>query len=273
MSIMPTTTGYFNHELPYVQFGDGPKPLVVLPGASDAFSGPIDGLKSWFLNWHFRRFTDSFTIYYVRRPTEMPDGYTIEEMADAYADAITDRFSEPVAVYGLSMGGCIAQVLAGKHPDIVDRLVLGVSGCRITEQGTAIAKRWAGFAEAHDWEAIYEESIDVTYSGWRQSLYGALASLPADLTVSVPPVPSDVVVTMNALADIDVCDRLTDIDAPTLVVGGDEDVFFDEQTLRATADAIPDARLYLFRRHGHGVFDEEKRPFDRTVHAFLTETL
>lgn len=264
---MALTTGTLSGSLPYVSFGTGPRPLIVLPGASDPFAGPIEGLSAWALRYYYRRFTDSHTIYVVRRPRGMDDATTIDSMATDCAVAIDDRFDEPVDLLGLSMGGCIAQLVAAEHHGLVDRVVLAVSGCRLGERGTAIVDRWRGYAESNEWDVLYRESVALTYSGWRRFLYGAVGSIPG-YSPAVPPIASDVRVTFDALCGFDACDRIGSIDAPTLVIGGDEDPFFPTTVLRETAERTG-ARLFLYPGGGHGVTDERKRSFESTVLEFM----
>ena len=56
---------------------------------------------------------------------------------------------------------------------------------------------------------------------------------------------------------------------PALVVGGALDPFFPEAALRATADAIPAARLIVFPRNGHGVPKHRAGAVQDAVAAFL----
>jgi pimeloyl-ACP methyl ester carboxylesterase len=52
-------------------------------------------------------------------------------MADDYARWTQPRFSGPVDVIGFSTGGAIAQYFAADHGQLVGRLVLSDTGCRL----------------------------------------------------------------------------------------------------------------------------------------------
>jgi pimeloyl-ACP methyl ester carboxylesterase len=56
------------------------------------------------------------------RPTDF--GYTLEDHADAVAQALDAAGVEAAEVIGHSMGGAVAIVLAARHPELVARLVL-----------------------------------------------------------------------------------------------------------------------------------------------------
>ena len=62
--------------------------------------------------------------------------------------------------------------------------------------------------------------------------------------------------------------RLAEIKAPTLVIGGDNDYYCPVELLRETAAGIPDARLVLYEGKGHMIMGKK---FDEDVIAFLNE--
>ena len=57
-----------------------------------------------------------------------------------------------------------------------------------------------------------------------------------------------------ALAEdaFDLGGRLGEITAPTLVIAGDRDNIYSPEILRRTAQDIPEGRLILYPRTGHG---------------------
>ena len=58
-------------------------------------------------------------------------GSTIADLAGHYAQALERAFTGPVAVMGISTGGSIAQQFAIDHPQLVHRLVLVATACRL----------------------------------------------------------------------------------------------------------------------------------------------
>src|SRR5206468_11049732 len=79
-------------------------------------------------------------------PTGLKRGTTFAEITTAVADAIRAEFTEPVSVLGISTGGSIAQQLAAEHPDVVDRLVLISTGCRLAGHAARSEERRVGNA-------------------------------------------------------------------------------------------------------------------------------
>lgn len=256
---------------PFVEFGSGPRTLVVFAGLSDAFQPerPPRYLGLLLERYYYRLFTDDYTVYLVGRRRNLPAGTTTREMAAEYADLLRDANLAPVDVLGVSLGGLIAQHLAADAPDLIRRVVLGVSGRRVGEAGRRTLRRWADWADRDWWFDAYLDSIPVTYTGYRRWLYPPLIRAVGRWLLSEPAAVSDVAVSCRACIDHDATDRLSDVAAPTLVIGGAEDHFFPAEILRETAEAIPDSRLELVEGTGHGAFEERKRAFDRTVLSFL----
>ena len=76
--------------------------------------------------------------------------------------------------------------------------------------------------------------------------------------------PSDMIATIQAEEGFDLGDRLGELSAPTLVVGGERDRFYAPELFRETAGRIPDARLVLYEGRTHGGTFADRR-FGRGV--------
>ena len=57
---------------------------------------------------------------------------------------------------------------------------------------------------------------------------------------------------------------------PTLVIGGGKDLALGGDASREIAGAIPNARLLMYPKRGHGLYEEAK-DFNSTVLQFLNE--
>jgi pimeloyl-ACP methyl ester carboxylesterase len=75
----------------------------------------------------------------------------------------------------------------------------------------------------------------------------------------------------NAILDFDIRERLSDISAPTLVVGGDRDLLIPEWVTREMAEKIPGARLYMVRDGGHVQHWEQLEAYNKLTLDFLLE--
>ena len=114
---------------PCLVAGSG-RPLVVLAGLvpqAGVERGPMRGEHDRTAKLFAR---DRQVFYVNRRPGWLP-GMTMAQIAAEHAEAMREAFAGPVDLLGMSTGGSIAQQVAAEHPDIVRRLVLVSTGCRL----------------------------------------------------------------------------------------------------------------------------------------------
>ena len=156
----------------------------------------------------------------------------------------------PVDVMGLSTGGLIAQHLALRHPELVWRLVLAVTGARIAEPGRQLCQAWLVQVQRRDWRALRgtltASAVDGRTAQRIARLLGGSGRQPDPRDVA------DFEATVRADLRHDTSTALPDMRVPTLILGGRDDPFFPEPLLRATAAAIPGAHVPV-HTGGHGV--------------------
>jgi pimeloyl-ACP methyl ester carboxylesterase len=258
-----TRAGYFHNGLPYNQMGNGPRNLVVFQGT--VFENkPFTPLLNWVYNSVYKPLEGNFTIYSVLRKPNIPEGYTMKNMADDYATMIGEEFEGPVDVIGLSSGGSIALYFAADHPELVRKLIIHSGAYTLSESSKRIQMQVASLASQRKWMAAYVAQLS---PGNRSKLVvwiGALAAVLSD----VPKDPSDLVVATEAEDKHNFKERLAQIKTATLVIAGTDDPFYPENLFRETAEGIPNARLILYKGMGHPAHGEQ---FGRDVLMFLKE--
>jgi pimeloyl-ACP methyl ester carboxylesterase len=259
--------GLLHGALPYLAIGAGP-PLVVLPGLSAENGNPTGMARSFQLR-PLQPLARHFTVYAVNRKRGLQPGTTIEDLADEVADTLDHRFPGPVCVQGVSTGGSIAQQLAIDHPELIRRLVLASTACRLSSHGRQVQRQLAHLANAgrprRAW-ATYGPALAATTAGGQ--LFATLMWLFGGRMGSSD--PSDMVTTIAAEDMFDAGPRLHRITAPTLVIAGERDRFYSPELFRETATRIPDARLCLYPGKGHATALTHRRAV-RDILGFLTE--
>lgn len=250
-----------------LSFGDGP-PLVVFPGLGLSNVNPT-GFQRWAEVRLLAPLSRAFTVYRVGRKVGLEPRTTIVDLADDYAEAIEGKFGRPVPVLGISTGGSIALQFALDHPGLVRKLVLGGSAYRLGRTARDSQRRFAELAAAGDRRRIAQDmALDVTDSRLGRRIAEGLLWLAGPLMIKRDWDPSDMIVTIRAEDAFDLGDRLGEIFAPTLVIGGDRDRYYSPQLFRQTAEGIPNARLVLYEGRAHvGTFAD--RRFARDVLTFL----
>jgi pimeloyl-ACP methyl ester carboxylesterase len=263
-----TQTGTFLGKFSYVRFGSGSENLVILPGIT-LNNEPPNQFAAWTYRLGFGRFAKDYTVYVINRRRGMPPGYTIQDMAADYA-AVLEQELGPSHLMAFSTGGDIAQYVAIDHPAAVRSLLLVVSACRLSEEGRQTCERWQALVREGRWRELRAEmaSVNVT-SETSKRLARAFMKVFGRFILKVPSDPRDFLTTLEADLDHDTTERLGEISALTLIIGGTEDPFFSKGILQETAEKIPDATLCLYEGVGHGVPKERKRRYEQDALAFL----
>lgn len=252
---MSASAGLSGSGLPFNRFGGGPARLIVFQGMQFE-NRPLSGLPLRFLRGLYRPLETDYTIDVVTRRSRLREGYSLRDMSNDYATMIRDEIGSPVDLVGLSTGGLIAQHFAAEHPDLVRRLVLHSSAYRLSDEGRQLQLRVGDLARERRWREAY--AMLLAFMSPRRTAPGRIDRLAVwlfapfgGLLFGKPTDPSDLLVTYEASNGHDFRDRLTEIEAPTLVAAGDRDPFYTPALFRETAEGIPNARLILYGGGGH----------------------
>jgi pimeloyl-ACP methyl ester carboxylesterase len=200
--------------------------------------------------------------------TDSHVGFRIHDLADDAARVLDAAGVAQAFVFGISMGGMIAQELALRHPDRVRALVLGAtfgSHWKSHKPGVGVArdlllvtlssrspKRMARLLVSDGFMSEHQ----ARFVAWLGRL-----SRPRRATARRQ---------ILAIARHEAEDRLSRLRIPTLVISGDRDRLVPVENSRRLARMIPRARLVELRGVGHA-FPFEKT--DETVRAVVEHCL
>lgn len=262
--------GVLHGSLPFVRFGSGP-PLVVLSGLTATHANPT-GWTSQFALRPFRGLAEFFSVYLVnRRPNLGPDT-TMADLAEMTGAALETAFDEPVPLMGVSTGGSIALQTTIDHPALVGRLVISAAACRLSEDGRGLQRELMLLIAANRPRGAGHVlgRMVAARPGPGRLLGGVLWASNA---VMNPQDPSDVLVTLLAEDQFDVCPRLREIRVPTLVVGGEHDRLYGRELFAQTAKAVPRGRVFIVPGGGHGSPLNSPEAREHILDFFLEEEL
>jgi pimeloyl-ACP methyl ester carboxylesterase len=212
----------------------------------------------------------TFTVHRLNRKVGLAPDTTMADLASHYATAIEDSFEGAIHILGFSTGGSIAQQFAVDRPELVRRLVLAGTACRLGPVARDAQRRHAQFAASgHYRRSLAALAPTITGSALGQRLAGSAMWLAAPLGgMGLNWDPSDMIATVEAEDAFDVSDRLGEIRAPTLVIGGERDPCYSRELFAETTRGISDARLFIYEGRGHGGTVTDRR-FARDVTASL----
>ena len=248
-------------EMYYVSFGKGNKKLVALPGLSDGLA-TVKG-KAMLLSPPYRKFLPDFTVYMFSRKNDMPDGYTIRDMAQDQVLAMRELGIDQTYLLGVSQGGMIAQYIAIDHPEMVKKLILAVTAPNANAVVVDAVSRWIDMASRGDHAALMLDTAEKMYSeAYLQKNRKAL-SLFAKFTK-----PSDYgrfLKNAYAILNFDSRDELSEIRCPTLIIAGSADHTVGSNAALELNRAIASSKIFVYEGLGHGVFEEAKDFYDRVL--------
>lgn len=244
---------------------DGPKdgpPIVFLHGVTDSSF-------SWSSVTPF--LSDTYRTYALDQrghgDSERPSGgYTAAQFAEdaiAFMDALG---IEQAVVVGHSMGSFNAHQLASVYPDRVSHLVL--IGSAATPRGSELIE--------YIWDEIvglpdFQDPIDPDFiREWQTGPNPVDPEFFEQILVETGKVPARVwKAAFRGLLTDDHSRFLADVTAPTLIIWGSQDVFFDADDQAALVEALPDATLLTYEGAGHNTQWEEPQRVAEDILAFI----
>ena len=250
----------------YELHGEG-EPLLLIRGLGstcDGFKAQVEGLSPYFR-------VISFDNRCVGRTEQPQQPFTIADMADDTAALLDSLDVASAHVFGVSLGGMVAQELALRHPARVRRLALAC-----THAGPRTAAR------SPEWAVrLFNESRDMPRAN---ALRHSIPLLFAKKTIDERPElveetlavmannnqpKSSYLLQLGAVMQHETADRLQQISHPTLVLTGTEDTLVDPGNSRLIASRIPGARLLEFEDTGHVFFTEKAAEVNRALIDFF----
>ncbi|WES65722.1 alpha/beta hydrolase [Microbacter sp. GSS18] len=248
----PERTGVGRDGMEYLVVGDGPKTALIIQGGpgSELPTGPSKRLA---LARCAPYIEEGYTVWNVSRRRNMPVGHTIADMADDYAAFISDELPNGVdLVIGVSLGGMIAQHLAARHPGSVRRVALAPAAGALRPGSVEFDRRWAAARADGRFDDAGAIFLELVMPGpERAELRQGLGPLAGRMFAKSPVPKGDLLVEAEAEAGFDARAVLPSIQAPVLIVCGDQDEFFPPEIVEETAELIPDCTVVVYEGQRH----------------------
>lgn len=182
---------------------------------------------------------------------------------------------ERVHLAGTSFGALVALRLAAFRPERAASVAVIAATDRITPdvwEGSVRVREAAleAAAGAGDGGRVLDLIFPVTYSPRYLQTFRTVLEAHRAQVAALPPIwflgTARIV---SALEDLDLTPLLPDVQAPALVVAGEEDRMFPPERSRALAAAIPGARLELVPGAPHGMVIERAGDVAAILRGFL----
>ena len=197
--------------------------------------------------------------------TPAPDGpYSIEQLACDALELLDHAEVERASFCGVSLGGMMGMWLAINAPERIDRMVLCCTSAHMPPPDL-----WAERAAAVRDEGM-EAVTDATLERWftEAADQGSVERARVGLLSTDP---EGYAACCEAIAQHDLREAIRAIDAPTLVVAGDDDPSTPPDHGRLIAESIPGARLRVLSQARHLIAMERPGEVAQIVLAHLAE--
>jgi pimeloyl-ACP methyl ester carboxylesterase len=236
-------------ELPALVIGTGGRPLPFLPGLSTAVGLPVGRERAMAISG-WEPLLDRFTIYRISRLAQ-PPGTSFAQMAEQHALAL-EQLDPPLDVIGESTGGAIALHLAAARPDLVDRLVLVITGATLSANGRRLAERTHANISKGRFRPAYRDMYTLgATSAVSRAVMGAIGWTLGPRLSPPPEDPTIVLRELEAWRAFDGARVAPSVACPTLVIGTQLDPVFPPVYANDLAALIPQGKAVTIPGVGH----------------------
>ena len=252
--------------MPYISFGRGDKALVILPGIS--IKSVVSSAPA--IEKQYELFCRDFTVYLFERRENMPDNYSVCDMAKDTVNAINELGLCDICLFGVSQGGMIAMLIAAEYPKLVGRLALGSSAAAITQESKAVFTEWLSCAEKGDAEKLCLSFGERVYSAdffeKYKSAFKALAKYVSGEELK------RFITLVKGTEGFDACEIMRSIKCPVLAIGDSEDKVLGGNSTLKIAELQKDNsffEMHMYSGYGHAVYDTAPDYTQRLYNFFM----
>jgi pimeloyl-ACP methyl ester carboxylesterase len=269
-------------DVAYKMLGKG-EPIVLLPGGSA-------GMNAWDPSF-IKDLSSNHTVIVfdprgVGNTTIGSNPYTMQQLANDTAGLLDALNIQNANVLGYSLGSYVAQQLALTNPEKVSRLILAGSSCG----GKESMPKPSEFLNLQD-ELVNKISNNVTISreeniellnatlgaGWIRLHPESLENVTegkgffASISPEAQEGQNNVGHSWEATNWDGVCEELTKLAKPTLIITGTDDNYYQpHENSLILAEKIPGAWLVQIENASHAVMDQYPEEVGKIMNTFLS---
>lgn len=169
---------------------------------------------------------------------------------------------------GISNGGMIAQVFALNYPEKVGKIVLVDTTSRISPIVDRALDAWIAAAQAGGIALLFDIALPSLFAESFIEKNSELLKTLKELSIGRN-TPEAVVNLAKGCKTLDVTERLSEIDKPTLIIHGEEDILIPLKHAAVLHEKIKGSTLRVIKDCGHVPPIEKPEEFNRLVIEFL----
>ena len=252
----------------YELHGDG-EPLVLITGLSSDHTTWLPFLPA---------FTNNYRVLIMDNrgigQTKYPDAqFSVDDMADDIANLMDELKIEKAHVIGHSLGGRIAQKLVLKYPEKVNSLILCATSASQPKRSKLMLNTLANEVNnGMSMGALLKIMMSISFT---ENSFQNIDAINKRIDSRANSLSSDYAKNfarqVQASADYDTTNELSQIKVPTLVLAAENDFIFPLEFVKELADGIPNANLTVMDDTGHSLLLEKPQEFIKLSLCFLSQ--
>lgn len=257
-----------NVEIAYNIHGNG-KPVILIGGfnmVKESWDSQIKGLSD-----HFQVIT--YDNRGVGESTVPVEDFTIADMASDVTGLMDTLEIDSAYIFGVSLGGLIAQILSLDYPNRVKKVALGCTthGGRHAVMQTQEVRDVQMMTVDPDISAEKAVRINIPLLYSERFIREEPERLEALVRAGIkyfPPLQGRMG-QLKALSVFNVKRRLNEINCPVLAITGNEDKSVPPENSNLLTEGIHNARLYIVEGAGHIFFQEKPEEVNSVLIDFF----
>lgn len=254
-------------KMQYIRFGTGEKTLVIIPGIS--LGGVISFAAA--IEKQYEIFSKDFTVYLFERRENMPEGYTVYDMAEDTATVIKSLGLKNICLFGVSQGGMISMLIAARCGGLVSKLVLGSTAYKVYGKGSEVIDEWVSLFEQNKLkefclcfgEKVYSKEVFEK----NKSAFRVVAKMFSENDFKRTLILAKGTLGFNAE------NELKNIQCPVFVIGDTEDKVFGKDSSYELYEKLKEdnqnASLFMYEGYGHAVYDTAPDYTEKLYNFFM----
>jgi pimeloyl-ACP methyl ester carboxylesterase len=260
-------------KMAYKTFGNGP-PIILVSGSANV----MDVWPSYFLQELSKNHkVVIFDNRGVGNTTAGTKPFSIVQFANDTTGLMDALKIQKADILGFSMASFIAQQIALLHPQKVDHLILYGASCGGKEgvpQSDTVVKTLSNFVNNHtsDSNALLSATFPVKWMKEHPDFFKVFTTTPEIVSSSTLKIQFDLVERWLSINWSGVCNQISKIIQPTLIITGTEDVAVPANNSLILVQKIPNSWLVQIKEAGHGLMYQYPEKFTAIVKTFLEQT-
>ena len=258
-------TGLF--DINYIEEGDGEPVILIhgLAGDHTAWLPQVAALKDRYRVIAFDNPGSGDSS-----PVSEPAGTA--DLADATLGLMDQLGIDAAQIVGRSMGGAVAQHMVLKAPERIRSMAFAASFARLDPLGAQVIRNLQQLLE---WRPSWAEwAPHAVYLFVAPAFFNSNPELIAKITALVSDESRDMVSydhLATACIEHEALDRLSEIQTPTLVMGGRYDPICSMTAQNWMMEKLPNAEFVLFEDSSHFFLMEEAAKAMATIEGWLAK--